>query len=94
MRVMFTASLLRYDQEHTGAFVARVQELGFLPSPGMEVDGFGLQHSRKVLDVSIDLEAKQFDAYVRLSGITCPTEEDYQQTIERLKGQGWEIRGK
>ena len=93
MRVLFTCCLLSSDQGHTGTFIYRIVELSFLPGIGMDIDGFGL-HGRKVVEVTVNLEAKSYDAYVKLNGITCPTKEDFQDIIESLKGNGWRIQYK
>ena len=91
MRILFTLSLLDMEQECTGTFAYRIVDLAFLPGIGMDVDGFGLD-ARKVLDVSLDLEGKKYDAYVKLKGIICQTDEDFLATMESLTSKGWQIQ--
>jgi hypothetical protein len=94
MQIVFITNLIYSDQSRTGVFAIKRADMTFMPVPGMEIEGLGLENARRVMGVSVDIDCRNYDAYVTLSDITCPTEEDFKIAVVRLRDHGWEIKGK
>ena len=94
MRVIFAANLIHADFSRTGVFATKNVEIAVLPCTGMEVESKGLgAGSRRVLDVTVNIDGKGYDAYINLSDIMCPSEPEFNETIQNFKDNGWEING-
>jgi hypothetical protein len=96
MRVIFTANLIHSNMTCTGVFTSKIVEMDFLPSVGMEVESKGLgAGSRKILDVTVNIDGDdRYDAYINVADVICPTEKEFDETVQQLVTNGWEIQGK
>jgi hypothetical protein len=94
MHVIFITNLIYSDESRTGIFALKHAEMSFVPVPGMEIEALGMDKSRRVMSVTVDIDKRHYDAYINLSDITCATEEDFKHAVIQLREHGWEIKGR